>query len=93
MQINDIQHFDIVKTYIPANSINTLNMKQNRQPVVKFGRFQDFYVKPHPLINMHDITNKHISAHLRPTSYRFQRLKEVHGYWCTYLSYLDATKL
>ena len=35
MQINDIQHFDIVKTYIPANNINTLNMKQNKHPVVK----------------------------------------------------------
>ena len=33
MQINDIQHFDIVKAYIPANNINTVNIKQNRHPV------------------------------------------------------------
>ena len=66
MQINDIQHFDIAKTYIPANNIKTLNTKENKHPVVKLWRFQDFYIKPCLLINMHDITNKNNSAHLRP---------------------------
>ena len=36
MQINDIQPFDIVKTYIRLiSSIYTLNMKQNKDRVVK----------------------------------------------------------
>ena len=60
MQINDIQHFDIVKTYIPANNINTQHMNQNRHPVVKLWRFQDFNIKPRLLINMYDITKKTI---------------------------------
>ena len=32
---NDIQHSDIIKTYILANNMITLNMKQNRHPVVE----------------------------------------------------------
>ena len=35
MHINDIQHFDIIKTYILANNMITLYMKQNRHPVVE----------------------------------------------------------
>ena len=35
MHINDIQHFDIIKTYILANNMTTLNMKPNKHPVVK----------------------------------------------------------
>ena len=35
MHINDIQDFDIIKTYILANNIITLTMKQNRHPVVE----------------------------------------------------------
>ena len=70
MQINDIQHFDIVKMCILANNINTLHMKQNRHAVVKLWRFQDFYIKPCLLINMHDITNKNNSAHLRHMRYQ-----------------------
>ena len=58
MHINDIQHFDIIKSYIQANNMITLNMKQNRHPVVKLYGFQDLYIKPRLLINMHDITNK-----------------------------------
>ena len=70
MHINDIQHFDIIKTYILANNMITLNMKQNRHPVVKIWRFQDFYIKPRLLINMHDITKKINSAHLRTMGYQ-----------------------
>ena len=36
MHINDIQQFDIIKMYILANNMITLNMKQIRRPVVKF---------------------------------------------------------
>ena len=36
MHINDIQLFDIIKMYILANNMTTLNMKQIRRPVVKF---------------------------------------------------------
>ena len=32
----------------------TPNMKQNKHAVVKLWRFQDFYIKPRLLINMHD---------------------------------------
>ena len=70
MHINDIQHFDIIKTYILANNMITLNMKQNRYPVVKIWRFQDFYIKPRLLINMHDITKKIKSAHLWTMGYQ-----------------------
>ena len=35
MQINDIQHFDIVKTYIPSNNFTPVIINQNRHPVVK----------------------------------------------------------
>ena len=35
MHINDIQHFDIIKIYILANNMITLNMKQNKHAVVK----------------------------------------------------------
>ena len=83
MQMNDIQHFDIVKTCILANNINTLNMKQNRHAVVKLWRFQDFYIKPRLLINMHDITNKNNSAHLRPMGYQCIPIGYV-----SYLSFL-----
>ena len=83
MQINDIQHFHIVKTCILANNINTLNMKQNRHAVVKLWRFQDFYIKPRLLINMHDITNKNNSAHLRPMGYQCITIGYV-----SYLSFL-----
>ena len=70
MHINDIQHFDIINTYTLANNIITLNMKQNGHPVVKLYRFQDFYIKPRLLINMHAMTNKNNSAHLRPMGYQ-----------------------
>ena len=33
MHINDIQHFDVIKSYILANNMITLNRKQNRYPV------------------------------------------------------------
>ena len=33
--INDIQHFEIIKTYILANKMITLNIKENRHAVVK----------------------------------------------------------
>ena len=58
MHINDIQHFEIAKTCILVNNMNMLNMKQNTYAVVKLWRFQEFYIKPRLLINMHDITNK-----------------------------------
>ena len=35
MHINNIQHFDIIKTYILGNNMITLNIKQNRHPVVQ----------------------------------------------------------
>ena len=47
----------------------TLNMKQNRHAVVKLWRFQDFYIKPRLLINMHDIDTKNNRAHLRGMGY------------------------
>ena len=36
MHINDIPQFDIIKMYILANNMITINMKQIRHPVVKF---------------------------------------------------------
>ena len=49
-------------------------MKQNTHVVVKLWRFQEFYIKPHLLINIHDIiyarTNKNNSAHLRAMGYQ-----------------------
>ena len=68
MHINDIQHFEIIKTWILANNMTMPNMKQNRHVVVKLWRFHDFYIKPRLLINMHDIANKNNSAHLRAIS-------------------------
>ena len=65
MHINDIQHFEIAKSCILVNNMIMLNMKQNTHAVVKLWRFQEFYIKPRLLINMHDITNKNNNAHLR----------------------------
>ena len=70
MHINNIQHFDTIKMYILGNNMITLNIKQNRHPVVQLRKFSDFYIKPRLLINMHDITNKTNSAHLRPMDYQ-----------------------
>ena len=70
MHINDIQHFKIAKTCILVNNMIMLNMKQNIHVVVKLWRFQEFYIKPRLLINMHDITNKNNSAHLRAMGYQ-----------------------
>ena len=72
MHINDIQHFDIIEMYILANNMFTLNVKHNKHAVMKLWRFQDFYIKPRLLINMHDIDTKNNRAHLR-----------VMGYQCT----------
>ena len=35
MHVNEIQHFDTIKTSILANNIIILNMKQNKHVVVK----------------------------------------------------------
>ena len=70
MHINDIQHFEIAKSCILVNNMITLHMKQNTHAVVKLWRFQEFYIKPRLLINMHDITNKNNSAHLRAMGYQ-----------------------
>ena len=72
MHINDIQHFKIAKTCILVNNMIMLNMKHNKHAVMKLWRFQDFYIKPRLLINMHDIDTKNNRAHLR-----------VMGYQCT----------
>ena len=72
MRINDIQHFDIIEMYILANNIITLNMKQNKQAVMKLWRFQDFYIKSCLLIlNMHDIDTKNNRAHLQVMGYQY----------------------
>ena len=70
MHINDIQHFEMAKTCILVNNMTMLNMKQNTHAVVKLWRFQEFYIKPRLLINMHDITNKNNSAHLQAMGYQ-----------------------
>ena len=69
MHINEFQNFDILTSYILPNNMIILNMKQNRHPVVTLKTFQDYHIKPCLLINMHDITNKINSAHLRPMGY------------------------
>ena len=77
MQINDIQHFEIAKSCILVNNMIMLNMKQNTHAVVKLWRFQEFYNKPRLLINMHDITNKNNSAHLRAMGYQYTPIWHV----------------
>ena len=52
-----------------ANNIIIPNMKQNGQTVVEIWAFQDLYVKPRPLINMHDIITKNNRAHLWTMGY------------------------
>ena len=69
MHINDIQHFEIAKSCILVNNMIMLNMNQNTHAVVKLWRFQEFYIKPRPLINMHDIIMKNNWAHLRTVGY------------------------
>ena len=44
-------------------------MKQNKHAVMKLWRFQDFYIKPCLLINMHDIDPKSNRAHLWAMGY------------------------
>ena len=50
--------------YTLANNISKLNMKPNTLVVVQILAFQDFYIKPRLLINMHDITTKNNRDHL-----------------------------
>ena len=71
--------------YILANNMLTLNMKHNKHVVVKLWRFQDFYIKPRLLINMHDIANKNNSAHLRVMGY--QRTPKLHVSYVSFLSF------
>ena len=85
MHNNDIQHFDIIEMYTLANNMFTLNMKQNKHAVVKLWRFQDFYIKPRLLINMHDIANKSNSAHLRAMGY--QCAPKLHVSYVSFLSF------
>ena len=85
MHINDIQHFDIIERYILANNIITLNMKQNKHAVMKLWRFQDLYIKPRLLINMHDIANKNNSAHLRVMGY--QCTPKLHVSYVSFMSF------
>ena len=61
--------FILMNMWTLANNIIIPNMKQNRQMVVEIWEFQDFYIKPRPLINMHDIIAKENSAHLQTMSY------------------------
>ena len=56
--------------YILANNMITPNMKQDKHAVVKLWRFQDFYIKPRLLINMHDTDTKINRAHLRAMGYQ-----------------------
>ena len=49
MQINNIQHFNIVKAYIPANNIITLNMNtflDNRSLFIKLVALHDVHSVP-----------------------------------------------
>ena len=85
MHINDIQHFEIIKTCILANNMIMPNMKQNWHVVVKLWRFQDFYIKPRLLINMHDIANKNNSAHLLVMGY--QCTPKLHVSYASFLSF------
>ena len=85
MHINDIQHFEIIKTGILANNMIMPNMKQNWYVIVKLWRFQDLYIKPRLLINMHDIANKSNSAHLRATGY--QCTPKLHVSYVSFLSF------
>ena len=63
MNINEIQDFYITNVYTLAIYIIMPNMKQNGHTVLKIWAFQDFYIKPRPLINMHDIITKNNMAH------------------------------
>ena len=85
MHINDIQHFKIAKTCILVTNMIMLNMKQNTHVVVKLWRFQEFYIKPRLLINMHDITNKNNSAHLRVMGY--QCTPKLHVSYVSFMSF------
>ena len=63
----------------------TLNMKHNKHAVMKLWRFQDFYIKPCLLINMHDIANKNNSAHLRVMGY--QCTPKLHVSYVSFMSF------
>ena len=85
MHINDIQHFDIIEMYILANNMFTLNVKHNTHVVVKLWRFQEFYIKPRLLINMHDIDTKNNRAHLWVMGY--QCTPKLHASYASFLRF------
>ena len=70
MHINEFHNFNIITSHILTSKIITLNMKQNRHPIVELETFQDFHINLCLLINMHDIINKINRAHLRPMGYQ-----------------------
>ena len=69
MHINEIERFYTMSMWTLANNIIIPHMIQNGQTVVEIWAFQDFYIKPRLLINMHDIITKINRAHLRAMGY------------------------
>ena len=64
---NEIQDFYITNMYtlLAINYMTKPHKKHNRHTLPKIRTFQDFNIKPHTLINMHDITNQNNRAYIQ----------------------------
>ena len=67
--INDIQHFYMMNMQTLANNMFIPNIIENGQTVFEIWAFPNCYIKPRPLIHMHDIITNNNRAHLRTVGY------------------------